>query len=171
MSLEEALVKSLYGKSRVRPTLGDMVNISALRAYLMLLEISPGMRDLHFFAGRKYGEEFAKHLGRKGSLRKGIRALFKYLENTRLTIPELVSCTEKEAVVRGKECATSYGLPNIGTSVCWFESGVISGFLSAYTGRRMIAREVKCNADGSEYCEFVITPVKFEEKFREALTF
>ena len=43
-----------------------------------------------------------------------------------------------------------------------FESGLIAGYLSAHTKRPIYVRELKCTYNGSNFCQFVASPV--EEK-------
>jgi len=168
---EDVLIESLVGKRKTRPTLGRFVDIRVLQVRLALLAISPGAGDLLLFAGKKIGEAQARKLGRKGSLKEGIGIYFDYLKETKVAIPELARCNEKGAVIRGYECAFSYGLPNIGECVCTFDAGFQAGFLSEFTGMRIISREVKCNANGDDYCEFVVKVVELEEKLAEAFRF
>lgn len=170
-SIEEALIQRIAEKKRLRPVLGDDVDIRVLQINVALLSLSPGTGDLLFFGGKRVGEAYARRLGKKGSLEEGIGIYSDYLKGNKIAMLELARCDEKGAVVRGRECAYSHGLPNIGRCICFFEAGFISGFLSAFTGRRVITREVKCPANGDEYCEFKITVSSLENRFEEAFKF
>ena len=41
---------------------------------------------------------------------------------------------------------------------CHFFRGVLAGIMSEYAGKEYMGEEIKCMADGDEYCEFVIKP-------------
>ena len=57
---------------------------------------------------------------------------------------------------------TSYGVkPNaadLGTNMHDFEAGVIAGYLSAHSRRRIAVTETKCACNGSGFCQFVASP-------------
>lgn len=168
MAAEDALIEGLVARRPTRPTLGNEASISLLQARAALLSISPGASDLVFFSGKRFGEAYAKSLGKKGKLEEGLGVWADYLEENKAGIPENASCNEKRAVVRVTECAFSHGLPDIGMPVCHFDAGFLSGFLSAFTGRQFNVREVRCNANGDEYCEFEIREYRAKEAFEEA---
>lgn len=43
---------------------------------------------------------------------------------------------------------------------CNFFRGMVAGIMTGYAGKLYDAEEVKCKADGDEYCEFIIKPKK-----------
>ena len=49
-----------------------------------------------------------------------------------------------------------------GRPSCHFMRGELAGFFSAMFGRGLYGTEVKCEAKGDQYCEFVIAPKPFE---------
>jgi DNA-binding NtrC family response regulator len=52
---------------------------------------------------------------------------------------------------------TDYGVAS--EPVCWMQIGYASGYSSAFFGRRVIYREVECNAMGHEACRIIGKPV------------
>ncbi len=52
------------------------------------------------------------------------------------------------------------GLPVMGTSVCDYDEGFLSGILEAYTGKPFEAREVDCWATGDRTCRFNVQQVQ-----------
>lgn len=50
---------------------------------------------------------------------------------------------------------------------CHFFRGVVAGIMSAYANKPYIATEQKCLADGDEYCEFLIKPMKNRREITE----
>jgi hypothetical protein len=51
---------------------------------------------------------------------------------------------------------------DLGSNIHIFESGVISGYLSAHTKKHIIVREQTCVFNGAPVCEFIATPGEIE---------
>ena len=153
-------------RTKIRPTLGDNVDLRLLQLLSSIQELSPGVNDMLFFAGKRGGSfYYEKHSGLSFD-----QALDKYVQFNRdmnLGIPEIVSSDDKHAILRVKECALAYGR-NEGQNVCWFEAGIQTGMLSTLTGKHIISREIACCANGSPYCEFEISEEPLEQHFEEA---
>ena len=162
------MMEGLVEKRPLRPTLGNEMNIAALQARAAMLSISPGTNDLVFFSGKRFGEAYAKSLDKKDEMRKGLDAWAEYMKANKIAVPEVASCDGKACIVRMRECAFSHGMPSLGLLVCQFDAGFLAGFLGVYTGGQYCVRETKCNANGDDYCEFVVREYKAAEAFEEA---
>ena len=167
MKPEEILVERLFSKEKIRPELGDDVDIRTLQTMVALLSLSPGMGDLLFFGGKKVGMEYGKKV-RGCSLEEGIEKYFDYLRRTKMAIPEIFELDSSTALIRLREKAEVYGLEAMGQKICRFDAGFQSGFLSQVTGKSFVSNETMCYANGDPYCEFEIRKITVPEAFEEA---
>ncbi len=94
--------------------------------------------------------------------------MFESVKENKLGLPSLVESNKVYAVVRITECATCWGLSNVGWRVCTFDAGIQTGFLSAFTGKRIVSTETRCYASGDKCCEFKIRVLSPELAFKEA---
>lgn len=168
----ELLAERVLHEPVQRPTLGDSVNIRILQDRAILYALSPGTSDLLYFAGRELGTAYARKVGlKKPGLKEALEASAGLAEKHKLGRNQVVNVDDGSAVVRMHECATSYGLPNLGLRVCAFDAGIQAGFFAQLLGKRVVSSETKCNANGEEYCEFEIrvlptVEAAFAEAFR-----
>lgn len=97
--------------------------------------------------GRKIGESFSA---------KTFEDVLQTFEELRIGIPELISRTENEIHIAIKDCFCD-GLPSHeGYMVCDLEGAILEGALYNVFGEKVNVREVKCNVNGDEYCEYKI---------------
>lgn len=73
--------------------------------------------------------------------------------------PEVVKVdfSKPEVIIRVRGFITSSGVDHSDVPVCQIERGVLTGIIECITGKSCDGQEVKCQAMGDEYCEFVIT--------------
>lgn len=62
----------------------------------------------------------------------------------------------KVVKIRVFECFDCGGLPDVGKTFCFFDTGIIAGVLDSKLGGKHSVEEVKCSGTGYEYCEFEI---------------
>lgn len=55
----------------------------------------------------------------------------------------------------------------LNTDIHAFESGLIAGYLSAHARRPVYVRELKCTYNGSNFCQFVASPMEEQGDLRE----
>jgi len=67
-----------------------------------------------------------------------------------------VDFEKPEVVIRVLGFITSSGVDKSEVPVCHVERGVLTGIIECITGKTCTGREVKCQAMGDEYCEFII---------------
>ncbi len=70
---------------------------------------------------------------------------------------EKVDFTNVEVVIRLKGLLTSSGIEGSDVPVCHAERGAMTGIVESITGKQLVGKEVKCQAMGDDYCEFVIS--------------
>ncbi len=61
-------------------------------------------------------------------------------------------------IIRAYDCFECELLPNLGSSACALDSGILQTTFSAHMGREITVEETKCYARGDKYCCFVIGP-------------
>lgn len=150
-----------------RARLGNYVDIRMLQERIIPLMLSPGDRDLRFFAGKLLGNIFGAKTGIK-TLTKAADIYAKLILETKYAKPEIIKISAEETVIRFHESACAFGLGNIGMKIDSFEEGFQTGFFSSVTGQRMFSVETKCLANGDPYCEFKIKKTTISQEFTEA---
>lgn len=68
-----------------------------------------------------------------------------------------VDFSKPEVIIRVRGFITSSGVTNSDVPVCQIERGVLTGVVECITKRPCHGKEVKCQAMGDDYCEFIIT--------------
>lgn len=58
------------------------------------------------------------------------------------------------------DCVACAGMPKVGASLCYFEAGLLAGFLSEALGKKIKVIEEKCWGLGDRFCEFIIIDEK-----------
>ncbi len=142
-----------------RPKLGDQVPLSIFRAfrhfsagYVEDLMGEKGSITVFYNAGRTLGAEVGKRLG-GNSLDEYLNKVVDFVEEQRIGILVPVSLGQDLMVFQLEECITCAGMPNIGRRICHFEAGLVAGIVEHILGRRVVAKETKCNAMGEGVCE------------------
>ncbi len=119
-------------------------NTVRLLGYVML-KTSP-----HLF--KRAGYEVGYSLGWSGAKVEDLAELWEKLGLGK------TSCSKN--VLDVENCYFCSGLPNIGTTYCKFDEGLIAGFLTKSIGESYIVKEIKCWGTGDELCEFEFKEVK-----------
>ncbi|MDY6930601.1 MAG: 4-vinyl reductase [Halobacteriota archaeon] len=68
-----------------------------------------------------------------------------------------VDFNDVHVVIRLKGLLTSSGINDSDVPVCHAERGAMTGIVESITDKQLKGQEIKCQAMGDEYCEFVIT--------------
>ncbi|WP_337189750.1 4-vinyl reductase [Bacillus dakarensis] len=77
-------------------------------------------------------------------------------EELKIGIPRIVKKTENEMHIAIEDCFCD-GLPIIeGNMVCDLEGAILEGAISTIYEGNISIREVKCNVNGDEHCEYII---------------
>jgi len=134
-----------------RSVLDNHVNMILYRAVLLSIVKYLGFNGISKLCHA--GADFGKSLGVKS-----IGEMIECFESLGIGIPKLVS--EDPLKIRIYDCAFCSGLPNVGKSICHFERGIIRGCLENILNKKIKVVESKCCADGHDYCEFIVYPIR-----------
>ena len=111
-------------------------------------------------AGVKVGKTFYKKL--KG---QDINALAQniavFWETNKLGNIQIKSMNP--IIIQAYDCFECEDLPQLGRPACAFDSGLLEGVFSNYYGQEVEAEETKCYAQGDDFCQFIIKPLKSKE--------
>lgn len=132
-----------------RPTMGDAVSLSYLRALRLL-----GWRDLF---GPRLNARLLEQAGRRAAARLEFRDLddiLACLQRMMVGVPHVVQAEKDLLIVEEEECAVCSGLANIGEAVCSFEAGLLAGALEAIHQKPVAVVETKCWGLGDRVCRF-----------------
>ena len=106
-------------------------------------------------AGRELGKDVGKKLYNR-NLEKYIHQVQDFVEKEKIGILKVVDATDNKLVFQLDECITCAGMDSIGKRICFFEVGFVAGVVEAFLGKRVVAEETKCNANGEGVCEVTV---------------
>jgi hypothetical protein len=151
-----------------RPNLGTLTSVAAyrmlqysLRSVLNKKLGADQAAKIYFDAGKIAGHEFCKNvLNKKLEMFEFLAQFQDVLKELRVGLirfeemnPE--NATFTLAVAEDLDCS---GLPVTNETVCDFDEGFISGILTEYFGKEIIAKETDCWSNGAKVCRFSIYP-------------
>lgn len=113
------------------------------------INIEPILRN----AGIKVGETFFKKL-KTPDLADFIDNVVLFWEKNQLGRIEVKSIDP--LIFQAYDCFECEDLPQIGRPVCSFDSGILEAFFSRYFHEQVEVEEVKCFAQGDDYCQFMV---------------
>ncbi|MFD3260483.1 V4R domain-containing protein [Paenibacillus lentus] len=133
-----------------RTTLGDAVPIELYRA-IRLIGMYQGLpmkgRGTTITVGRKIGESLPVH---------SVQELLDLFRELQVGDPQIVLEEANKLHIAVKDCFC-VGLPEIeGSLVCDLEGAIMEGALSKMMDKRVFVREIKCNVNGDECCEYEV---------------
>ncbi|EHS59098.1 4-vinyl reductase [Paenibacillus kribbensis] len=97
--------------------------------------------------GRKIGESLPVH---------SLEELLDLFRELKIGDPQIVLEEEHKIHVAVKDCFCE-GLPEMeGSMVCDLEGAIMEGALNKIIDKRVYVREIKCNVNGDEHCEYEI---------------
>ena len=147
-----------------RPTLGDNTSVTAYRLALFSLKHAlveklgeEEARAVFYAAGQSAGRElYAVRLGGIQSVSALVQAVADLFNEFKLGIFRIEEADPKEgrfefSILEDLDCS---GTPDVGSTQCPFDEGVISGVLSAYLGKEVEVRETECWGAGGKTCRF-----------------
>ncbi len=142
-----------------RKKLGKSVPIEIFRVFRHFSQIyaedllgSKAENILFVNAGKELGKNIGKILYDE-NLENYIANIKKFIEKNKIGILKVVEVSDKKMVFQLDECITCAGMDNIGKRICHFEVGIVAGVVETYLGKKVIAEETKCNANGEGTCE------------------
>ncbi|WP_188207273.1 V4R domain-containing protein [Alkalibacillus aidingensis] len=134
-----------------RDTLGDMVPLELFRS-VRLIGMYQGLpmkgKNTTITVGRKIGESIPVN---------SLEETLKVFEEMKIGIPKIIDQTDDQEVHISIEDCFCEGLPvHEGNMVCDLEGAILEGALSTVYDGKINIREVKCNVNGDEKCEYKI---------------
>lgn len=137
-------------KKMNRDELGEMVPLELFRA-IRLIGMYQGLpmngKSTTITVGRKIGESLPV---------QSLEELMEIFVQLKIGIPVVEKKTEYEMRVKMEECFCK-GVPvQKGKLVCDLEGAILEGALMKLWQREVHVREVKCNVNGDEYCEYKV---------------
>ncbi|NGP61137.1 4-vinyl reductase [Paenibacillus thiaminolyticus] len=133
-----------------RTKLGHAVPIELYRA-IRLIGMYQGLpmkgKGTTVTIGRKIGESLPVH---------SLEELFTMFRSLKIGDPHIVLEEERKMHVAVKDCFCE-GLPEMeGRMVCDLEGAIMEGALTKLKNKRVLVKEIKCNVNGDDCCEYEI---------------
>ncbi|MBU9723288.1 V4R domain-containing protein [Litchfieldia alkalitelluris] len=133
-----------------RKTLGKEVPLELFRS-IRLIGMYQGLplngKSTTATIGRKIGESLPVH---------SVEGALNLFEELKIGIPRIIEKKDNEFHIAIDECFCK-GLPKQpGNKVCDLEGAILEGALEGIIKKRVRAREVKCNVNGDECCEYKV---------------
>lgn len=131
-----------------RKNLGSEVPLELFRAIRLIgmyQGLPSGGKGTTLTIGRKIGQSLPVTT---------VEELLQLLEDLKIGIPHIISSTERSMHIAVEDCFCE-GLPaHEGQMVCDLEGAIMEGALTKIYNKRVTAKEVKCNVNGDERCEY-----------------
>lgn len=97
--------------------------------------------------GRKIGESLPV---------ESIEDILKLFEELQIGIPSIVYQDEEKLRIAVEDCFCK-GLPVLEEKmVCDLEGAILEGAINKVSERKVMVREIKCNVNGDEHCEYEV---------------
>ncbi|MDG5788808.1 4-vinyl reductase [Evansella sp. AB-P1] len=133
-----------------RPTLGNDVPLELFRS-VRLIGMYQGLpmhgKSTTLVVGKKIGESLAV---------KSVEEALQLFKDLKIGIPRVIEKKDAEMHIAIEDCFCE-GLPvHEGNMVCDLEGAILEGALSTIYKGRINVREVKCNVNGDQECEYKI---------------
>jgi uncharacterized protein len=133
-----------------RPTLGNMIPLELFRT-IHLIGMYQGLpmngKNTTIAVGRKIGQSLPVQT---------IEEALQIFKELKIGIPTIIHSSENEIHIKIDDCFCQ-GLPiHQGNMTCDLEGAILEGALSQIFTENIMIREVKCNVNGDEHCEYVI---------------
>jgi len=137
-------------KSIKRETLGNLVPLELFRSVRLI-----GMYQGLPMKGRNTTIAVGREIGKSMSI-SSIEEALQIFEDLKIGIPRIVRQTKEEMHIIIEDCFCE-GLPVAeGNMVCDLEGAILEGALTTIYEGKISIREIKCNVNGDENCEYVI---------------
>ncbi|XRP97305.1 V4R domain-containing protein [Methanocaldococcus sp. 16A] len=147
-------IKDLINNNPPERTLGNLIPLSIFQAVRIgVLTAGCGIEAIIYNIGKDIGREVISMCVDESNLLKSFAEI---LKKSKIGILEVKKVEDDEMVLVLKDCISCHNVPNVGTTLCHFEAGLIAGTLEKKLRRKVNAVEVKCCGKGDEYCEFLV---------------
>ncbi len=152
-------IEELINNNPSERALGNLIPLSIFQAVRIgVLTAGCGIEAIIYNIGKDIGREVISRYVNEDNL---LESFAEILKKAKIGILEVKKVEENEMVLVLRDCISCHNVPNVGTTLCHFESGLIAGTLEKILKRKVNVSETKCCGKGDEYCEFL---VKIEDK-------
>ena len=127
-----------------------------------LLE-KPSLRLNIYYKGESLGSRIGKNLYFQGDA-DVLFALSMFQVMTERAKIGMVDFDIDNLKLEISDCIACAGMPKVGATLCYFEAGLLAGFLSEALGKKIKVIEEKCWGLGDRFCEFTIIDEKDDLK-------
>ncbi len=178
-SLTFKLENSYFMRKRLRPSVGDMVHISALQPIVLSIKMMDDyLASILFSAGRELGifgsgkallydivERNYPEASLPVDFNIGVEVFLKYMTHPTTYLANewgIVELSEfdpqrpNERILSIGDYGAIAGVPNLGMPFCDYLVGFITGRLAVIIGEEPQVREIACQGTGSAVCKFEI---------------
>jgi len=133
-----------------RSKLGDQVPLELFRT-IRLIGMNQGLplggKGTTLTVGRKIGENLPI---------QSVEELLQLFEKLKIGIPSIIHQDERGMRIAVEDCFCE-GLPALeGKLVCDLEGAIMEGALNRILEKRVAVREMKCNVNGDDRCEYEV---------------
>jgi|GEM_PF-1353059 hypothetical protein len=140
-------------ETKIRPTLGDAFPLTFFRTFKIALAMVDSVDNMFYEMGEVIAkEELSKYVD-TSDLATMMKSAAPIFEKLRIGLVKVHPINDEHILVDLRECTTCYGMPNIGSAICYFEAGIIGGLVDATIGKSSV-KEIKCWGLGDNYCQF-----------------
>lgn len=140
-----------------------MVYVSHRLMFIESLLENPNFRNNLYAKGESLGARIGKNLYFQGNA-DVLFALNMFQLMTERAKIGMVDFDIDNLKIEISDCAACSGLPKVDSSLCYFEAGLLAGFLSEALGKKIKVIEEKCWGLGDRFCEFTIIDEKDDLK-------
>jgi predicted hydrocarbon binding protein len=152
-------IEDLINNNPSERALGNLIPLSIFQAVRIgVLTAGCGIEAIIYNIGKDIGREVISRYVDKSNL---LESFAEILKKAKIGILEVKKVEEDEMILILRDCISCHNVPNVGTTLCHFEAGLIAGTLEKKLRRKVNAIETKCCGKGDKYCEFL---VKIEDK-------
>jgi predicted hydrocarbon binding protein len=158
MSILKDAVDTAFQDENFLKNLGNNVSLHVQKMIKSsIFDIGSGGKAVLYHSGYNLGIQLVDSNICSGSnLREALESIIKISDLFKLGIITIEEITEDAATIASRECPFCVGFPDISETVCYYESGMITGVLDRALKSKFETLEIKCYASGDTVCEYEI---------------
>jgi len=149
-------IHNLIKNNPPKRDLGDLIPLSIFQAVRIgILTAGCGVEAILYNIGKDIGKNVISNYV-ENSPTELLENFSEILKKAKIGILGIEKIDDDEMILTLRECVSCYNAPNVGTTLCHFEAGLISGTLESKLKRHVKVTETKCCGKGDDYCEFFV---------------
>ncbi|MFH1126570.1 MAG: V4R domain-containing protein [archaeon] len=130
-------------------------NVSKRLMVYSLEWLSVGYFSALYMAGKKFAKNSLSDRCDADSVEKACAFLEDFFMRSGIGKLKLIGDSGTRYVFRLEDCSACRDMHPVEAQICYFEAGIIAGFLESKVKKRVVVRETLCGGLGDDYCEFV----------------